>query len=130
MPSRRRQADDDIFRVHSRYLGPPGFTLPVSIPYRGILPGLAAGFGTLVPLSLLGLGPWRFLVTIAVGIAAGALAGHYSGSDRPVSALPAVFTHESGAPRPVTPQPSRAVLRPGQVPVREPRPSRTEDDRP
>lgn len=128
MSSRRRQADDDIFRVHSRYLGPPGFTLPVSIPYRGILPGLAAGIATLVLLSLSGVGAWRFLLAAAAAVAAGALADRYSGSDRPVSALPAVFTHESGAPRPVTPQPYRAVLRPGQVPVRGLPPSTGRED--
>ena len=58
----RRQADDQIFRIHSRYLGPPGYTLPFSIPYRGILPGLAAGVVTLILLSLFGLGIWRFII--------------------------------------------------------------------
>jgi hypothetical protein len=130
MSSRRRHADDNIFRVHSRYLGPPGFTLPVSIPYRGIVPGLAAGIGTLVLLSLLGAGAWRFLLAAVAALATGALADRYTGSDRPVSALPAVFTHESGAPRPVTPRPSRVVLRPGQVPVRGPGPSGRRKDRP
>jgi hypothetical protein len=129
MPKPRlRQADDDIFRVHSRYLGPPGFTLPFSIPYAGILPGLAAGLGTLVLLSLLGLGAWRFLLTAGVAVAVGALVGRHSGGERPFWALPAMFTHESGAPRPTNPRPSSAVLRPGRVPVRElPMPRREED---
>lgn len=113
----RRQADDEIFRVHSRYLGPPGITLPVSIPYRAILPGLAAGAGTVILLSVFGLGLWRFLLAGVVAIAVGALADRYSGSDRPVAALPAILTGETGAPRPAAPQQSQAALRPGQVPV-------------
>jgi len=113
----RRQADDQIFRIHSRYLGPPGYTLPFSIPYRGILPGLAAGAGTLILLSLFGLGLWRFIIAAGVAIAAAALADRYSGTDRPVAALPAILTHETGAPRPVSAHPSLAALRPDRVPV-------------
>jgi hypothetical protein len=125
MPSRSRVADDELWRSHRRYLGPPGFTLPVSVPYRAILPGLAAGILMLLVLSPLGLGFWRFLIALAAALGAGALADRYGGSDRPVSALPAIMGHETGAPRPVTPRPSQAVLRPGEVPARSlPLPSR------
>ena len=126
----RRQADDQIFRIHSRYLGPPGYTLPFSIPYRGILPGLAAGVGTLILLSLFGLGLWRFIIAAGVAIAAAALADRYSGTDRPVAALPAIFTHETGAPRPVTAHPSQAALRPDRVPVHPLPEPRDKDFRP
>lgn len=127
MSERRRHADDDIFRVHGRYLGPPGMTLPFSIPYRAILPAMAAGIGVLVLMSLLGVGAWRFLIAGGAAIAAGALADRYTGTDRPVSALPAVLGHETGAPRPSEPESSRAVLRPGGLPVRElPSPARKE----
>ena len=126
----RRQADDQIFRIHSRYLGPPGYTLPFSIPYRGILPGLAAGVGTLILLSLFGLGLWRFIIAAGVAIAAAALADRYSGTDRPVAALPAILTHETAAPRPADPQPSLAALRPDRVPVHAPPELRDKDYRP
>lgn len=127
MPASRRQADDDIFKVHSRYLGPPGMTLPFSVPYRSILPGLAAGIGVLILMSLFGVGAWRFMIAAAAALAAGWLADRYSGSDRPVTALPAVLGHETGAPRPSDPEPSSAVLRPGRLPVAElPAPGRKE----
>src|SRR5262249_7991883 len=101
--ARRRAADDDLFRVHSRYLGPPGFTFPFSIPHRGIVPGVAAGLVTLVVMSLLGVGIWRFAIAAAAAIAAGALADRYSTSERPVSSLPTIVRHETGAPRPHDP---------------------------
>jgi hypothetical protein len=118
MPSRRRQADDDIFRIHSRYLGPPGMTLPFAVPYRAIVPGAAAGTGVLMLMAMFGVGAWRFAIAGLAAVAVGALVDRYSGHDRPVSALPAVLGHETGAPRPSEPEPSRAVLRPGQLPVR------------
>lgn len=122
-----RQADDDIFKVHSRYLGPPGLTLPFSIPYRSILPALAAGTGVLILMSLFGIGAWRFAIAAVAAFAAGWVADRYSGTDRPVTALPAVLGHETGAPRPADPEPSAAVLRPGALPVRAlPAPGRKE----
>jgi hypothetical protein len=122
MLARRRQAaDDELFRLHSRYLGPPGFTLPFSIPYRGILPGAAAAFAVLVVTSLLGAGIWRFVIVAGAFIAVAALADRYSGSERPVSSLPAIISHETGAPRPHAPEPARLKLRPQAVPVHQPR---------
>jgi hypothetical protein len=125
---RSRRADDDLFRSHSRYLGPPGFDLPVSIPYASFLPGIAAGAGSLIVLSLMGLGPWRFVIAAAIGTAAGALAGRLSGGERRFSSLPSIVAHESGAPRPATPRPAQAVLRPGQLPVRALPPTRTQQE--
>lgn len=122
MPVRRRQADDELFRVHSRYLGPPGFTLPFAIPYRGILPGAAAALAVLIITSLLGAGIWRFALVLGAFVAVAALADRYSSSERPVSSLPAIISHETGAPRPHTPAPVRLVLRPDAVPVHQPRP--------
>ena len=129
MSSFRRRADDELFRVHSRYLGPPDFTLPFALPYRSILPGLGAGSAVLVLLSLFGVGAWKFLIAAAACAGAGALAARFGGADRPVSALPAVIASESGAPRPVDQQPSRAVLSPTRVPVYDPR-SPKENDQP
>ena len=132
MPSRRRQADDDIFRVHSRYLGPPGFTLPVSVPYRGILPGLAAGFGTLVLLSVLGLGPWRFLIALALGIAVGALAWPLQ-RQRPARLGPAGRLHArvGCAPPRRPPATARGAESPPGCRSRQARsPPHTEDERP
>lgn len=114
---RQRQADDDIFRVHSRYLGPPGFTLPFSIPYRAILPAGAAGLAALVLLSPLGIGLWRFVLAIGIAVATGALADKFSGGDRPVTALPGILARETGAPRPSAATPADTVIRPGAVPV-------------
>jgi len=122
MTQRLRQADDDIFRAHSRYLGPPGITLPFSVPYRAILPGAGAGGAALVILSLLGAGGWRFVIALAVAFAAGLLVDRFSGTDRPVSALPAILSGEASAPRPHPSLPARAVLTPAAIPVRRPAP--------
>jgi hypothetical protein len=124
--ARRRAADDDLFRVHSRYLGPPGYTFPFSIPHRGILPGAAGGFVTLVVMSLLDVGIWRFAIAAAAAIAVGALADRYSTSERPVSSLPAIFSHETGAPRPHDPEPVSLLLRPRAIPVEAPHRRRQE----
>jgi hypothetical protein len=120
MTERLRGSDDDIFRAHSRYLGPPGITLPFSVPYRAILPGAGAALAALVILSLLGVGGWRFIIALALGAATGALADRFSGTDRPVSALPTILGGEASAPRPRTTAPARAVLSPAAVPVRAP----------
>jgi len=120
MPA-RRQADDDLFRVHARYLGPPGFTLPFAVPYRGILPGLAAGVAVQLITSLLGAGIWRFALAAGAFIAVATLADRYSSTERPVSSLPAILSHETGAPRPRKREPARTVLRPRSIPVQRPR---------
>lgn len=120
MQRRRYAADDDIFRVHSRYLGPKGKTLPFSVPYRGILPGIAAFVLGLVVLSAFGVGLWRFIIAGAMAAGAGKLADLYSSAERPVSSLPVIFSHETGAPRPRRRETARVVLRPTLIPVRDP----------
>jgi hypothetical protein len=117
---RHRYADDDIWRVHSRYLGPKGQTLPFSVPYRGVLPGLAAFVLGIVVMSVFGVGLWRFVIAGALGFGAMKLADRYGGAERPVSSLPAIFSHETGAPRPRRRETVRVVLRPGLIPVRGP----------
>jgi len=118
---RYRYALDVIFRIHARYLGPEGKTLPFSIPYRGILPAAAAALLTLVVLSAFGVGGWRFAIAGGVLLGTLKLADRYSSAERPVSSLPAIFSHETGAPRPKRREPVRAVLRPGLIPVHTPR---------
>jgi hypothetical protein len=118
---RHRHADDDIWRVHSRYLGPKGSTLPFSIPFRGVIPCIAVFVLTVVVLSVFGVGLWRFVIAAALGIGAMKLADMYGGAERPVSSLPAIVSHESGAPRPQRRETIQVVLRPGQIPVHAPR---------
>jgi hypothetical protein len=122
---RHRHADDDIWRVHSRYLGPKGSTLPFSIPYRGVIPFVAVFALTVVVLSMFGVGLWRFVIAGVLGAGALKLADYYGGAERPVSSLPAILSHESGAPRPQQQAPISVVLRPGRVPVHDPGPTRT-----
>src|ERR1051325_7098310 len=43
----RLRTDDDIYRARMGYLGPPGYTLPIQLPYVHY-----ALFAILVPLSL------------------------------------------------------------------------------
>jgi len=117
---RRRYADDDIFRVHARYLGPKGKTLPFPIPYRAILPGIAAFVLGLVVMSASGVGLWRFVIAAGLAAGAGKLADLYSSAERPVSSLPVIFSHETGAPRPRRRETIHVVLRPGRIPVRDP----------
>jgi hypothetical protein len=114
----RRRADDEVWRVHARWLGPPGWTLPVSVPYRAVLPAFAAGAGAVMLLGVLGAGGWRFAVAAVAAVAVGAAAARSGGSGRPVSELPGLLLDEAGAPRPAPRAPDRAVLRPGRVPVR------------
>ena len=116
---RRRYADDDIFRHHQRYLGPKGYTLPVSFAYRGIVPGLAAFVLFLVLLSAFGVGAWRFVIAGALAFGIGKLTDLYGSTERPVSSLPAIFSHETGAPRPRRQETIHVVMRPGQIPVRD-----------
>jgi hypothetical protein len=114
-----RYADDDLWRGSWRWLGPKGYTMPVSFEYRGMLPGGLAALTCLVVLSVFGVGGWRFLIAAALGVAVMKLAGHFSSTERPVSSLAAAVTHETGAPRPRAPQPANAVLRPGRLPVHD-----------
>lgn len=114
-----RHADDNLFRGSPRYLGPKGYTLPVSFEFRGILPGAIAAAVCHVILSLAGVGGWRFLVSFGVFFAVMKLAAHFSSTERPVSSLAAAVTHETGAPRPQQPEPVSAALRPARLPVHD-----------
>jgi hypothetical protein len=116
---RRRSALDVLFRVHARYLGPKGYTLPFSLPYRGIVPAAAVFILALIVQGALGVGAWRFVIAGALAVGAGKLTDLYSSAERPVSSLPAILSHETGAPRPRPRETIHAVLRPGQIPVRE-----------
>ena len=120
MPSTHvRHADDNLWRGSNRYLGPKGYTLPVSFEYRGILPGAVAAFVCHLVLSLAGVGGWRFLISFAVFVAVMKLAGNFSSTERPVSSIAAAVAHETGAPRPQKPQPVSAALCPGRIPVHD-----------
>lgn len=116
---RVRHADDDLWRGSWRWLGPKGYTMPISFEYRGMLPGGIAALVCLMVLSLAGVGGWRFLITLAVFVAVLKLAGRFSSTERPVSSLAASVAHETGAPRPQHPQPARAVLSPARLPVHD-----------
>jgi hypothetical protein len=45
-----RHSDDDLYKIHSRWLGPAGFTLPLSVPMKGIPVGAAAATLTIIVL--------------------------------------------------------------------------------
>ena len=80
----RLRTDDDIYRARLVYLGPPGYTLPIQLPYAqyGV-------FALLVPLFMF----IRFLVTqhidyfpayeIALAMVATSLIFRYVDPDRP-----------------------------------------------
>ena len=116
MPS-IRHSDDDLWRHNWRWLGPKGYTLPVSLEGRGILPGGVTFLIMLAVLSAFGVGGWRFLIALAAGFAVMKLAGFFGSTERPLSSIASIVSHETGAPRPQQPQASQAVLRPGQLPV-------------
>ena len=128
MPS-IRHSDDDLWRHHWSWLGPKGYTLPVSLEGRGILPGGVTFLILLAVLSAFGVGGWRFLIALAGGFAVMKLAGHFGSTERPLSSIASIVSHETGAPRPQQPQAERATLRPGQLPVHvvEARPRRRRD---
>lgn len=117
---RQRRAEDEIFRVHGRFIIRL-MGVPFSVTYRALLPGIAAGIGVLVLLSVLGTGLWRFLIAAAAGLAVGAVTDRYSSADRPVRSLPSILSHETAAPRPGTRKAVQMTLRPGSVPVHPPR---------
>jgi hypothetical protein len=80
----RLRTDDDIYRARLVYLGPPGYTLPIQLPYAqyGV-------FALLVPLFMF----IRYLITlhvdyfpayeIALAIVATSLIFRYVDPDRP-----------------------------------------------
>jgi hypothetical protein len=116
----RLYPDDDMYRIHSAWLGPKGRTLPFQIPYRALPPGFAAFLVALILLRGAGAsGPVLYGIAIAAACLAGGLAARLSGSERPVTALFLIVYHEITAPRPAPPsrQVTRAVLRPDQVTV-------------
>jgi hypothetical protein len=51
----RRHSDDDLYRIHSRWLGPAGYTLPFSIPLNGIPAGAGTGVVALAVLRAVGV---------------------------------------------------------------------------
>jgi hypothetical protein len=116
MPS-IRHSDDELWRHDWRWLGPKGYTLPVSLEGRGILPGGVVFLILLAVLSAFGVGAWRFLIALAAGFAVMKLAGRFGSSERPLSSIASIVAHETGAPRPQQPEASQAVLRPSQLPV-------------
>jgi hypothetical protein len=114
-----RHSDDDLWRGAWRWLGPKNYTLPVSLEYRGIVPGGIAAFICHLALTFAGAGAWRFLVSLGVFVAVLKLVGHYSSTERPVSSLAASVAHETGAPRPQQPQHVSVDMRPGRIPVHD-----------
>lgn len=117
MPAPVRHSDDDLFRGSWRWLGPKGYTLPMSIPYRGILPGSAAFVICLIVMSAFGVGTWRFLIAGTVGVGVMKAADLFGSTERPVSSLAAILTHETAAPRPLPRQDVSVRIRPSQIPV-------------
>lgn len=120
----RRHSDDDLYRIHSRWLGPAGYTLPFSIPLNGIPAGAATGVVALAVLRALGasgLPLWALTTGIVVG--ASKLVVSVTGPERPVRALAALFASEVSAPRPEGNDLQSTVLSPAGIRVRA-RPAR------
>ena len=46
----QRHSDDDLYKIHSHWLGPAGITLPIPIPLKGIPVGAAAALLALMAL--------------------------------------------------------------------------------
>lgn len=116
----RVKPDDEIYRSSRIYLGPPGYTLPVRVPYRAMGVAGAVIVPCLIALRIAGLsGIALYVVALAVSCAMAALVVRLTGPERPVSALGAIVSHEINAPRqPRKPQESVAVtLHPDLIPV-------------
>lgn len=116
-PPSIRHSDDELWRHNWRWLGPKGYTLPVSLEGRGIVPGGVTFLILLAVLSAFGVGAWRFLIAAGAALAVMKLVGHFGSTERPLSSIASIVAHETGAPRPNQPQASLAVLRPRQLPV-------------
>jgi hypothetical protein len=77
------QSDDDIWRYRLRYLGPPGWTLPIQLPYAQL------GLGALLVAGLGVLGwmvtgtPATLGLTTAVALFLTAYIWRYVDADRP-----------------------------------------------
>lgn len=114
----RRHIDDDLYRIHSEWLGPAGYTLPVSIPMRGIPIGMVAGTVSLMILRAMGAsGLLLWGVTLVVTVAAAKLVLLVTGAERPVRALAALFASEVSAPRPAGEKLESGLLRPAAIRV-------------
>src|SRR5262249_13817702 len=118
----RVRPDDEIYRVNKNYLGPPGYTLPVRVPYRAIPVAAAVFLPALPVLRLAGLpGLPLYLAALAAALLTTALVVRVTGPERPVSVMVTILAHEIRAPRPVQPPaPEPVTLRPGLIPVGPP----------
>ena len=116
----RVKPDDEIYRSSRAYLGPPGYTLPVRIPYRAMPVVAAVFFPGLIALRIVGLsGIALYVVTLAVSCGVAALVVRVTGPERPVSALATIVSHEISAPRQrrKPQEPVAVTLRPDLIPV-------------
>jgi|SRR5215468_7459020 len=106
-----RHSDDDLYNVHSRWLGPAGRTLPMSIPFKGIPVGAAAFTLAVVVLRAFGAGglPMWAAVIVFTG-AATKIVIAVTGPERPVRSLAALLAAEVSAPRPAPDRAQTAVL--------------------
>lgn len=115
----RRHSDDDLYRIHSRWLGPPGYTLPFSLPLKGIPVGAGVGVVALATLRAFGAnGLPLWLLTAGIVIGSTRLAMSVTGPERSLHALAALFAGEVSAPRPCSNEPETMVLHPEAITVR------------
>ncbi|WP_204745302.1 hypothetical protein [Glycomyces paridis] len=84
----RLRTDDDIYRARLLYLGPPGYTLPVHLPY-----GQYGAFAALLALFM--LLRWAFTgdvdlfpaIEISLALVATSLIFRYVDADRPATTV-------------------------------------------
>ncbi len=115
----RRHSDDDLYRIHSRWLGPPGYTLPFSLPLKGIPVGAGAGVVAMASLRAYGAsGLPLWLLTAGIVIGSTKLVMSVTGPERPLRALAALFASEVSTPRPCSNEPETVVLNPEAITVR------------
>src|SRR5262249_11919794 len=106
-----RRSDDELYNVHSRWLGPAGFTLPLSVPLKGIPVGAGAFAVALIVLRAFGASglPMWAAVIVFTGVVAKAVIA-VTGPERPVRSLAALLVAEVSAPRPGAGGPQTAAL--------------------
>lgn len=81
------RTDDDIYRARLLYLGPPGYTLPVQLPYAQWGVGALLALTAVVGGFLLGFGvPWVG-AELAVALFATSFIFRYVDPDRPARKL-------------------------------------------
>jgi hypothetical protein len=108
-----RHSDDDLYKIHSRWLGPAGFTLPLSVPMKGIPVGAAAATLTIIALRAFGVtGLPMWLLTIVIATAIAKVVISVTGHERPVLALATLLLAEVSAPRPAAGNLQTGVLEP------------------